>query len=99
MPIDQTTNLIDVALAAMRSMMKLSNLNGDNVSKVVYGNMDIFDCLYIPFEYCVDCGRNSSSFDTVVLITINTSLSTAVVPTRNEFTTMMKSSNTIDFIE
>ena len=99
MPIDQTTHLIDVALAVIRSIMKLSNLNGDNVSKVVYGNMDIFDCLYMPFEDCVDCGRNSSSFDTIILILINTSSSTAVVPTRNAFTTMMISSNTIDFLE
>jgi len=95
MPIDPTAVLIDVVLAVIRSITKLPNSNRDNVSKVVYdGHIDIFECLDVPFK---DCALSSS--DKVILITINTSSSTAVVPTINAFTTMMRSSNTIGYLE
>ena len=100
MPIVKTMDLIDVVLAVIRSNKKLSTLNRANVSKVVHGDIDILECLDMPFEDCVGCEHKSSSFENkLILITINASLSTDLVPVANAFTVMMANSNNIEFLE
>ena len=82
MPIDQTADLIDVVLHAILTNAKLSNLDQTNVLKVVYSDGDIFACLDLSLEDCINCESNLSRFDNFILITIRTYLSTTIGPTK-----------------